>query len=189
MSNIPVARRYARALLDAAGPEADQILEQLDQLASVFAAAPDLKAATASAVLNRTERLAAAETIIKAMPGLLPKVQNLIRLLCVRRRFGTLDAVALQYRDLVDERVGRVRGRVRSAAPLADEQLEAIRREFETLTSRKVVVEASVDRDLLGGVVARVGSTLYDGSLRGQLGALAARLSNARVPEASGEAQ
>jgi F-type H+-transporting ATPase subunit delta len=70
---------------------------------------------------------------------------------------------------MADALAGRLRGRVTSAAPLPEELLRTIKKGLERLTDRQVMLEASVEPSLLGGVMAQVGSTVYDGSLKSHL--------------------
>jgi F-type H+-transporting ATPase subunit delta len=176
MQNVSVARRYARALLDASGPSADQVLSQVDELVRYFHSAPSVLEALANPAAPRSQRMAMTEGLIKAADGLNPTLANLLRLLTDRNRFSTIAMLALQFRELVDARMGRVRGTVTSATVLKDAQLSAIKAQLEALTQRKVMLEQKVDASLLGGVVATVGSRTYDGSLKSQLRELGAQL-------------
>lgn len=176
MSNVPVARRYARALLDAAGAEADQVLSQLEALTAFLDGQPALFASLSSPTLTRTQRMKLVDAIITSAPGMAKVVSNLMKLLTDRSRFGSLPFIARQYRDLVDARMGRVRGKVTSATKLADAQVKALEKQLEALTQRNVVLETAIDPSLIGGVVATVGSKQYDGSLKAQLVALGRQL-------------
>lgn len=180
MSNVPVARRYARALLDAAGAQADQVLEQLETLTTYFDGQPELFATLSSPTLTRTQRMGLADAVIANAPGLQPVLGNLLKLLIDRNRFGSMPFIARQFRDMVDSRMGRVRGRVTSASKLGDAQVAALKKQLESLTQRNVVLETSVDPSLIGGVVATVGSHQYDGSLKAQLADLGRTLTGAR---------
>jgi F-type H+-transporting ATPase subunit delta len=177
MSNIPVARRYARALLDAAGTNADVVLEQLEQLSAFFDGQKELFSAMASPALTRTQRTALTDAVIHAIPGMHATVVNLLKLMTDRNRFSTLPFITRQFRDLVDARQGRLRGRVTSATKLGDGQVAAIKTSLEGITKKSVVLELKVDPALIGGVVAQVGSKQYDGSLRNQLNEMAQSLS------------
>jgi len=177
MSNVPVARRYARALLAAAGAEADQVLTQLETLTTYFAGNQELFLALSSPTLTRTQRMGLTEAVITNAPGLVAVLGNLLKLLTDRSRFGALPFIARQYRDMVDSRMGRVRGTVTSAAKLGDTQVAALKQQLEALTHRSVVLETKVDPALIGGVVANVGSYQYDASLRSQLAELGRALS------------
>lgn len=176
MSNVPVARRYARALLDAAGPEADQVLTQIDSLVTFFESQKELLITLSSPTATRTQRMQIVDAVIASAPGLLPVLANLLKLLSDRGRFSSFTFIARQFRDMVDSRMGRVRGRVTSAAKLGDTQVAAIKKQLEALTQRSVVLEANVDPKLIGGVIANVGSHQYDASLRSQLSELSRTL-------------
>jgi F-type H+-transporting ATPase subunit delta len=176
MSNIPVARRYARALLDVAGAQAEVVLQQLEAVSGLFVALPDLLAALSSPALTRAQRHALVDAVVKAVPGLHPGLVNTFKLLTDRTRFDSVPLIVRQYRDLVDGRVGRLRGQVTSAVALKPEQVEAIASSLKTLTKKDVVLAQKLDPSLLGGVVAQVGSTVYDGSLKSQLQDLAQSL-------------
>ncbi|MBE2251463.1 MAG: ATP synthase F1 subunit delta [Myxococcus sp.] len=169
MQNASVARRYARALLEASGAQADQVLTQLEELVRSLNSSPSLLEALTNPALTIAQRTAVTEGLIKAADGMQPMLANLLRLLTDRNRFTIIAALALQYRALVDVRMGRVRGTVTSAALLGDAQLTALKVQLEALTQRKVVLEAKVDQALLGGAVATVGNRTYDGSLKSQL--------------------
>lgn len=176
MSNVPVARRYARALLDAAGAEADQVLSQLEAVTAYLNGQPALFAALSSPTITRTERMKMTEAIISGADGLSKVVANVMKLLTDRSRFDTLPFITRQFRDLVDTRMGRVRGKVASATKLGDAQVKALEKQLEALTQRNVVLETTVDPSLIGGVVATVGSKMYDGSLKSQLVGMARSL-------------
>lgn len=169
MQNVSVARRYARALLDAAGPQADQVLSQLEELVRYLNSTPAVLDALTNPALTRTQRMSMADGLIKASDGMHTTLANLLRLLTDRNRVSSVAALAIQFRELVDTRMGRVRGTVTSATLLGDAQLVAIKAQLETLTQRKVVLDTKVDPTILGGIVATVGSRTYDGSLRSQL--------------------
>jgi F-type H+-transporting ATPase subunit delta len=98
-----------------------------------------------------------------------PLSVSLLRLLVARERVGLLPDVARLFRDLADERTGRVRAEVTAAVPLPAASLEALAAQLSAATGRQVHLTPRVDPTVLGGLVARVGSTLYDASLRTQL--------------------
>jgi F-type H+-transporting ATPase subunit delta len=169
MSNVPVARRYARALLDASGADADKVLEQLESLTAYFQAQPAMLETLASPTLTRAQRESIVNALISNAPGMLPILVNTLKLLNDRNRFGSLPFIARQFRDMVDTRMGRVRGTVTSAVKLGEAEVAGVKKQLESLTQRSVMLETKVDPALLGGVVAQVGSRQYDGSLKSQL--------------------
>jgi F-type H+-transporting ATPase subunit delta len=180
MVNVSLARRYARALLDVTseGGQPDAALAQLDSLASALEQSRELESIYSDPAYGRAQRAAIAEKLFPALNITATPVQNLMRLLVERSRVSALPDIARVYRTLVDEKAGRVRGRVISAHPLDANTLAQLGKTLETLTQRKVVVDAQVDPSLLGGVSAQVGSLVYDGSLRTQLNALQRELTS-----------
>jgi F-type H+-transporting ATPase subunit delta len=169
MQNVSVARRYARALLDASQDKADQILSQLDELVQYLRSNSELMSALSNPALSRAQRMSMTERLVGALQGIHPMLGNTLRLLTDRNRFGSLPSVALQFRALVDQRLGRVRGLVTSAALLKEAEISAIKAQLEAMTQRAVVLETRIDPSILGGIVATVGSRTYDSSLRSQL--------------------
>jgi F-type H+-transporting ATPase subunit delta len=106
------------------------------------------------------------------------EVQRFVLLLLDRRRITALPAIARAYRELEDQHIGRVRAQVVSAQALAAGDLDRVRQSLEKRTGKKVLIEASVDAALIGGVVARVGDLVLDGSVRTQLASLREKLLN-----------
>jgi len=113
---------------------------------------------------------------LAAQLGVSTLVQNFLFVVIDRRRIAMLKDIRQAFETLLDERVGVVRADVSSARELASAQREKIRQQLARATGKQVRCEFAVDGDLVGGVVVRVGSTIYDGSVRGQLEALRQRL-------------
>ncbi|MHB8877772.1 MAG: ATP synthase F1 subunit delta, partial [Myxococcaceae bacterium] len=109
------------------------------------------------------------EAVMAGVGGLDEVLSNTVRLLIERGRLAYLPDIARQFRDLADQKAGRVRGRVTSARALPPEAVSRLEKQLEQATQRNVVLETRVDESLLGGVSAQVGSVVYDGSLRTQL--------------------
>jgi F-type H+-transporting ATPase subunit delta len=174
-----VARRYARALfgigLDAGKFEA--LGDELGELATLWNESDELRQALENPVFKPTEKRAVLQTILpKIAPT--PEVQRFVLLLLERRRIMLLPAIARAYRDLTDAHVGRVRAEVTSAQELSPATLDRVRRSLEQRTGKKVIIKSTVDPELIGGVVARVGDLVLDGSVRTQLEDLRSRLVN-----------
>ena len=98
-----------------------------------------------------------------------PPLRNFLGLLIDRNRLDLLDEITATYETLLDERLGIVKARVTSALELDSKQKDLVATRLEALTGKKVRMEVSVDPSLIGGLVAQVGSTIYDGSIRQQL--------------------
>jgi F-type H+-transporting ATPase subunit delta len=176
MVNVSIARRYARALLEAAGASADAVLNQLEGFVAAFNASPDLQDVVSNPAYTVSQRKGVVEKLIASAGEVHPALASALKLLTERGRFGTLPDIARVYRDLVDLRMGRLRGRITSAAPLSTEALQQLEQSLEKMTQRDVVLEARTDPKLIGGATAQVGSTVYDGSLRAQLDDIRNRL-------------
>jgi len=174
-----VARRYARALfgigMDAGNYEA--LGQEIDELSTLLDSSPELRNALENPVFKPEEKRKVLEQIL---PRVTPtaEVRRFVLLLLDRRRITLLPAIARAYRDLTDAQLGRVRAEVTSAQELPPATLDRVRRSLEQRTGKKVLINATVDPELIGGVVARVGDLVLDGSVRTQLDDLRTRLLN-----------
>ena len=106
-------------------------------------------------------------------------VQNFLYVIVDRRRVDILSDMAEAFETVLDERAGIVRAKVTSAAPLNDTQRQHVHHELSKVAKRQIRVDYATDPDLIGGIVARIGSTVYDGSVRTQLQTLRQRLTAA----------
>ena len=176
-SREATAKRYARALLDVAreGNAIEAVGRELDAFVDVFGGQPALQGVLLRPWIKPAEREAVAREVAKAA-GLGKLVQDFVSLVAARGRADHLREMVSAYRTLVDEASGRVTGEVRSAAPMTDDEKRRLAARLGQATGKQVVLEEVVDRSLLGGFVARVGSFVLDGSLDGQLRRLHARL-------------
>jgi F-type H+-transporting ATPase subunit delta len=96
-------------------------------------------------------------------------IRNFLGLLIDRNRLDLLNEITATYEALLDERLGIVKARITSALELDSRQRDEVAARLQALTGKKVRMEVSVDPSLIGGLVAQVGSTIYDGSIRQQL--------------------
>jgi F-type H+-transporting ATPase subunit delta len=174
-----IPRRYARALFQIGVEQGsfEGMGQELDDLAGVFQSSLELRQTLENPVFKPSEKRSILE---KVLPRVAPSrhVQSFALLLLERGRISALPAIARAYRELTDAHAGRVRASVVSAQPLGAAELERVRRSLERRTGKKVILEASVDPDLIGGLVSRVGDLVLDGSVRTQLAALRDRLLN-----------
>jgi len=142
--------------------------EQLSRVAAAYAASADLRDLWSNPAYGREQRMAGCEALVRHLQ-LWPAVANVLRLLVERGRGEQLAEIDRAYGELLDERLGRVRATVTSARPLSDEQAAALQQTLAERTGRQVSIERHVDPALIAGVVAQVGSTVYDASVRTQL--------------------
>lgn len=180
MSSGSIARRYARAILAVAEGEGEleKTGEELLALASV-AAAPEVAALLANPLVAESKRRDLVTAIAREL-GLRPTMINTVRLLGDKQRLDQIGAIAVQYRRLLDEKLGRVRARITSAVPLGASDLERIVALFENKTGKRVLAETVVDESMLGGVIVDIEGKVFDGSLRNQLRNLAANIAGSQ---------
>jgi F-type H+-transporting ATPase subunit delta len=165
-----ISRRYARALLEVAGPQgsADAVADELESLSAALAVSDDLRNVLFNPAFDRQQRQLVVEGLIGALK-LGATVGNLACLLVDRDRFRHLGAIAQSYREIADEQAGRARASVRTAVALPAEIAPKLEVALSAAVSRKVSLETRVDPGLLGGAVAQVGSLLFDGSVKTEL--------------------
>ncbi|MSQ00299.1 MAG: ATP synthase F1 subunit delta [Myxococcales bacterium] len=169
-----LARRYAKALL-ALGQEegnADTLGEQLDAFVA-FIQRDDgqLLGVMSHPGLTPSERKAVLEALLPKL-GLLPTLVSFVRLVLDKNRFIALPDMAREYGALADLAAGRVRATVTTSVAASASLKKQIAASLAAATGKQVVLELKVDPSLLGGMVAHVGSRVYDASLRTRLDSL-----------------
>jgi F-type H+-transporting ATPase subunit delta len=171
VTNRTAATRYARALLDVAIKEQanlDQIQDELAQFADLFTQHPTLqKVLLNPAVPVPRKRAAVVQLTERAKVS--PILSKLLVLLAGRDRLVLLPDLLAAYRERLLDHQHVVRADVTTASPLAPDRALAIQSGLARVTGRTVMLSTRVDPSIIGGVVARVGSTVYDGSVTRQL--------------------
>lgn len=163
------ANRYAKALLDVLYPSrADMGREQLARFVSLLEQESDARLILENPTLSTDRRKELLNKLGDALVLDAP-IRNFLGLLIEKNRLDVLGEIVSTYETLLDEKLGIVKARVASALELDPKQREEIARKLQSLTGKKVRMEVSVDPSLMGGLVAHVGSTVYDGSIRQQL--------------------
>lgn len=175
-----IASRYASALVDvvtgaSAQTEAQQVVRQLRAFEEALKTSPELRAVLSSPAIATARKRAVIGRLAEAMQ-LSRIARNFLFVLIDNRRVAALAEILEAFEILLDERLGYSRVDVTSAAELSEPRRQALAAEFGRLTGKRVRPRFSVDPALIGGVIARVGSTVYDGSVRGRLQTLGRRL-------------
>ncbi len=170
MATTPVARRYARALLELGieHKNLDVLNEQLGALGRVYKSNVDLS----SVLLNPSIKLEERRAIIRAIAAKYSfekLLLNFALLLMDKDRFRQIPAIAEEVSRLVDVQKGNIRADVTSASALSMIQQSELKKALMAMTGKNVLLETQVDPDLIGGAVTRVGGVVYDGSVRTQL--------------------
>jgi len=170
MVNVSVARRWARALLEASAPGAVVgIAEQLSALADLVTSNPELAQVIRDPAYSRAQRHAVLEGIIQLLKPETQTLPNFLRLLVDRHRAAMLPDLARLFRDMADEKAGRIRGTVTSAVALDPQSVHQLQETLSRVVQKQVLLETRVDQTVLGGVSTQVGSVVFDGTLRTQL--------------------
>jgi F-type H+-transporting ATPase subunit delta len=174
-----LAFRYARALADAAGAADPQaVMRDLEAFETLLAASVDLHIVLESPAVPPARKRAVVSRLAQAL-RLSDLARRFLMVLIDHRRPALLGGVREAFESVTDERLGVARVDVVSARELTLAQRGAIVAEVGRVTGRQARAQFSIREDLIGGVVARVGSTVFDGSVRGQLETLKHRLAGA----------
>ena len=179
MSVSRVARRYAEAASELAEEQqqSEQLATDLDLIGKVLMGSRELKAFLKSPVISKDKKLIVVGELFRSKVS--PFTFNFLKLLLEKGREEVLADIVEEYSRLRDERLGIVSLDVSTAIELTSDQQGVIVKRFETITGKKIRVSFSVDKELKGGVVARVGDTVYNGSLQRQLELLRERFAEA----------
>ena len=177
LSLTEIAEPYAQALMSVAQTHniTDQIGEDTQSLLALTAESEDLRLLINSPLVTAEKKKAVLRQIIGEQ--VTPYTLNFLMLLVDRGRILVLPEVCKQYQKLLRQMKQAVLAEVTSAVELTDEQKEAIKQRVIAATqASQVDLDTRVDPDLLGGVVIKVGSQIYDASLRGHLRRIGMRL-------------
>jgi len=177
MNNGAAFARYARALFEVAERESDpeRVAAELETYAQLLIDQPDLSRVLHSRAVPPS-RKADAVRAIAAEAGFTPIVARLLAALAERDRLQAVPGLAKAFRNRLLERRNIVSAEVTTAVPLPSQKVEAIARGLGEVTGKQVRVSSRVDPSIIGGVVAQVGSIVYDGSVTGQLARMRQKL-------------
>ena len=165
-----LARRYARAVVEigTAHGNLDKIGADLRSLGHAMHDSAELVTVLTNPAIRRADRRKVIDGLLDRIEAA-PHTRNLVYLLLDSERLGSLEAISREVDAMIEARAGRLQAEVISAQPLDATQLSQITAALEQLSGKQVSVTRREDPDLLGGVVAKLGDTVYDGSLRTQL--------------------
>ena len=167
MTNRTAAVRYARALFDISLENGDLRTAEsdLDQFAQLVNEHETLRQVLFASAVGPPKKRAIINDLRNRFRVVSPTVTRLLTMLADRGRLGLLPDIVRFYRARVIEHLRVVDAQVTTAQPLSPEQTAAMRERFATAGAGDVRLTTVVDPDILGGVVTRIGSTVYDGSI------------------------
>ena len=170
MITVVIAHRYAKALmkLAVAADQIEPVTEGLDTVADALADSDRLADFLAEPKISLTAKQQAVTDLLAAaqVPTL---VATFVRFVTGKRRILLLGEIRTVFHRLADERMGRAHAEVVVAAPLSADQESRLKEQLERLSGKQITLQVQVEPEILGGAVTRIGSTVWDGSLRGRL--------------------
>jgi F-type H+-transporting ATPase subunit delta len=178
MTSRGAAVRYARALFDVARKEAqiEDVGRELSAFASVVAGHELLSRVLSNPAVPAPRKRAVVEDLLARSGAVSPVVSKLLLLLAERDRLVLLPEIDTAYQARLMDHAKVVRAELITAVPLPEDRVAALRSGLATLTGRQVQLDTTVNPSIIGGAVARIGSTVYDGSVTTQLQKVKERL-------------
>jgi F-type H+-transporting ATPase subunit delta len=176
---MSVFSRYARAFADVVIEkkfDPRQVEDELWSFVRIVESVPDLRTVWENPSVEARQKHAVLDHIIKRIGGS-RMLRNFIAVLIDHRRVAALPEIARQFELDLNERLGLADAEVTSARELSDSEKRALEARVGEVTGKKVRARYKTDAKVLGGAVVKVGSTIYDGSIRGQLEKLKQELS------------
>ena len=170
MSVIAVARRYAEALADVSTDrnQVDQVVQELKQFVELYQASPELSSLIPNSGISQADKLKVLNAIIdRTRPS--DVTGNLLRMLLKHYRLESVSVVYQEFQKEINRRKGIVPAEVTTASPVGAAERDMMVGRLQAVTGKQVQVNFIVDPALIGGAVTRIGSVVYDGSIRTQL--------------------
>jgi F-type H+-transporting ATPase subunit delta len=170
MSVQTVARRYASALADVVLPrgEAPEVQTELATWDEMLQSNANLREVFANPTIALDKKRAVLKRLIEtARPR--PTTANFLKVLLQNQRLTELSEINRKFAQILDERAGMIAATVTSARAVPQDAQQKLHDQLTALTGKKVRIDFATDPELIGGLVTRIGSTVYDGSVRSQL--------------------
>lgn len=164
-----IGRRYAMAVLSVAEAQNNvgTVLTDFSLIESVIKGSRELTAVLRSPIVKRDQKGRILQEIFKGKVS--DQTLSLLSILSRKGREAYIDDVARELRSLIDEKNGLVTVEVRSAVNLGEIQSEDLRKKLETYTAKKIRINFSIDKELIGGLSVQIGDTVIDGSVKHKL--------------------
>jgi F-type H+-transporting ATPase subunit delta len=170
MSVQTVARRYASALADVSieQGEANEVKQELQDWSELLSANHNLQEVFRNPTVALDQKRAVLNKLIERVRPR-PTTANFLKVLLQNQRLTELPDINRKLAEILDERAGMIAATVTTARPVAESSRKSLIERLSTLTKKKVRVDFEEDPELIGGLVTRIGSTVYDGSVRSHL--------------------
>jgi F-type H+-transporting ATPase subunit delta len=175
-----VTNTYARAFADAVFDmrlDPAQTLREAQAIAALVSSSKELRDVWETPSITPEQKRAVLDAIV-SREGISRAVRNFVAVLIDHRRTNFLSPIVKQFELELDQRLGFAEAEVTSARDLSDPERSMLEAQVQKLTGKKVRARYFRDPSLLGGAVVRLGSTIYDGSVSGQLERIREQLSS-----------
>lgn len=166
-----VGARYARAFADVVAErrmDPEKTIAELMQMAALVGSSHELHNVLLNPAVENKQKISLLDAIIKKM-GASKLLRNFVAVLIDHKRVGQIGEIAEQFKQQLNDRMGIADAKVSSARELTTSEKRLLEQRLAAVTGKTVRATYSEDASLLGGAVVRIGSTIYDGSVRGQL--------------------
>lgn len=166
-----VAGRYARAFAEVVAEQKldpDKTVQELDTMAALVKSSVELRNVFENPSVAHKQKISLLDALIKKMDGS-KRLRNFVAVLIDQRRIAQIGEIAEQFRQELDDRMGIAQAQVKSARELSAKEKKGLEQQLAQVTGKTIRATYVEDAGLLGGAVVRVGSVIYDGSVRGQL--------------------
>lgn len=166
-----VTSRYARAFVEVIVDvrlDPERALEELTGMAELLKANPELRIVVQNPSVPHPQKLHLLDSIISLL-GASRVLRNFVAVLIDHHRIAQIGEIAEKFRHELNERLGIAEAQVSSSRELTGEERQILEKQMAAITGKTIRATYSRDASLLGGATVRIGSTIYDGSVRGQL--------------------
>jgi F-type H+-transporting ATPase subunit delta len=173
-----VTSRYARALADVVFSDkldSEKTVQDLQNIAQSLHSSPDLRLVWLIPSIPPEQKFKLLDAIASSS-GMARQVRNFVAILIDKRRLGMISEMIAQLKAELNERMGLADAEIVSARALAEDERKNLQAQISKITGKTVRAQFGQDKSLLGGATVKVGSTIYDGSVRGQLQKIKAQI-------------
>jgi F-type H+-transporting ATPase subunit delta len=180
MSNETVARRYATALADVVvkSGETETVTSELNAWQQMITSNAELENVLRNPVVQHIKKEKVLESLLERVKPS-KTTANFLRILLKNDRLADIATINDRFAQVLEERSGTVSAEIISSRDLSENERTELRSNLEKLTGKRINPSWRLDPELIGGVVTRIGSTVYDGSVKTQLETLKEELVNA----------
>jgi len=176
-----VTSRYARAFADVVVSlklDPNQVRAELRSIVDLLEQSIDLQRVWDNPAIPHDQKLKVLDAVAQRA-GLVTAVRNFLAVIIEHRRMRVLQQIAKQFEAELNDRMGFIDAEITSARELSAQERQALEQQVARMTGRTVRAEYSTDPKIIGGATVKVCSTIYDGSVRGQLHRIRAQLAEA----------